>query len=64
MSIGVVALLLGVGMLLAFRAKLTGLGAFLAVAFGFVLGLTPMGGPVRNALDALGDAIQVLVAGA
>jgi hypothetical protein len=61
MSIGVVALLLGIGMVLALRAKLTGLGVFLGVVFGFVLALTPLGGPVRDALDALGDAISVLV---
>lgn len=63
MSIGVVALLLGIGMVLALRAKLTGLGVFLGVVFGFVLALTPLGGPVRDALNALGDAISVLVAG-
>ena len=61
MSIGVVALLLGIGMVLALRAKLTGLGVFLGVVFGFVLALTPLGGPVSDALDALGDAISVLV---
>lgn len=61
MSIGVVALLLGIGMVLALRSKMTGLGVFLGVVFGFVLALTPLGGPVRDALEALGDAISVLV---
>lgn len=61
MSIGVVALLLGVGMVLALRAKLTGLGVFLGVVFGFVLALTPLGVPVREMLDSLGEAISVLV---
>jgi hypothetical protein len=61
MSIGVVALLLGIGMVLALRSKLTGLGVFLGVVFGFVLALTPMGGPVREALNALGAAISVLI---
>lgn len=61
MSIGVVALLLGIGMVLALRAKLTGLGVFLGVIFGFVLALTPLGGPVQDALNALGDAISVLI---
>lgn len=61
MSLGVVALLLGLGMVLALRSKLVGLGVFLAVVFGFVLALTPLGAPVKDALDALGDAISVLV---
>lgn len=61
MSLGVVALLLGIGMVLALRSKLVGLGVFLAVVFGFVLALTPLGAPVKDALDALGDAISVLV---
>jgi hypothetical protein len=61
MSIGVTALLLGLGMVLALRSKMTGLGVFLGVVFGFVLALTPLGGPVRDALTALGDAISVLV---
>lgn len=60
MSMGVIALLLGLGMVLALRSKLTGLGVFLAVVFGFVLALTPLGGPVRDALNALGEAITVL----
>jgi hypothetical protein len=60
MSTGVVALLLGIGMVLALRAKLVGLGVFLGVVFGFVLALTPLGGPVREALDALGGIISVL----
>lgn len=61
MSLGVVALLLGIGMALALRSKLVGLGVFLAVVFGFVLALTPLGAPVKDALDALGEAISVLV---
>lgn len=61
MSIGVTALLLGIGMVLALRAKLTGLGVALGVIFGFMLALTPLGGPVRDALNALGDAISVLI---
>ncbi|MFV0426210.1 MAG: hypothetical protein ACK5KU_04125 [Beutenbergiaceae bacterium] len=63
MTTGVVAVLLGIGMVLALRAKLTGLGVFLAVVFGFLLALTPLGGPVQGALNALGDAIMVLVSG-
>ncbi|GAB2980820.1 MAG TPA: hypothetical protein VKY71_00460 [Actinotalea caeni] len=61
MSTGVVALLLGIGMVLALRSKMTGLGVFLGVIFGFVLALTPLGGPVNDALNALGEAIAVLV---
>lgn len=61
MSTGVVALLLGIGMVLALRSKMTGLGVFLGVIFGFVLALTPLGGPVNDALNALGEAISVLV---
>ncbi len=61
MSTGVVALLLGIGMVLALRSKMTGLGVFLGVVFGFVLALTPLGGPVNDALNALGEAIAVLV---
>lgn len=61
MSTGVVAMLLGIGMVLALRSKMTGLGVFLGVIFGFVLALTPLGGPVNDALNALGEAIAVLV---
>lgn len=60
MSTGVVALLLGIGMVLALRSKLTGLGVFLGVVFGFVLALTPLGGPVNDALNALGAVITQL----
>lgn len=60
MSVGIVALLLGIGMVLALRAKITGLGVALGVIFGFVLGLTPLGGPVREALEALGNVISTL----
>lgn len=60
MSTGVVALLLGLGMVLALRSKLVGLGVFLGVVFGFVLALTPLGGPVKEALDALGGVITEL----